>query len=272
MRLLRSLPKNSLALMLVIAVLPSCVDPNLLQTPVIISEPRQKKNYYYIPTSVNAPMLVEKNSLSSSIQGSFGSHPAALELQAAYVPISHLGLVTSFSSGGKIAGDLEYHRIAAGAGYIGSFNKYWHAEIYGGYTAGKINNRHSTGSSSIRNNGFFLQPTFFYYNEKKNIQLGLAGRLTGNHFNIVSASFLSDLEPYTKNQFDLMANKPFQLFFEPAIIFRFGWNNFLFHTSFSYASNLTTPDLNYPSANFSLGAYLKFNTAMKTAKPGKISL
>jgi hypothetical protein len=109
-----------------------------------------------------------------------------------------------------------------------------------------------------------VQPAFFYYDRKKNVQVAFITKLAGSQFNIINSGFSGSDEPYTSNQFGLLRQHPFQVFLEPGIVFRFGWKNFLFHTGFSYAHNITNDGLHYPGENFTIGVVTKLNTAKKT--------
>ena len=92
------------------------------------------------------------------------------------------------------------------------------------------------------------------------MQLGFVSKLTGTHFTVLSSAFSEAMEPLNSYQILLMKNNVVHLFWEPGIVFRFGWENFLFHTGFSYSFNLTNPDMHYTRDNFSLGLHVKLNT------------
>ena len=258
-----TIPKLTALAVCVISVFSSCIDPSLLQRPVTVPESRQKQNYYYTPTSHNTPLLTEKNDLSGSVQYALGSRHTGVEIQAAYLPSKHFGMTASYSSGGHDGEIFKYHRISAGAGFVRKFNEYWNFETYAGYTYASINNLHSTGNSRIKIPGFYVQPAFFYYDRQKNLQVAFITKLAGSQFNVSYSSFLGSDEPYSTNQFGLLYQHPFHIFLEPGIVFRFGWKNFLFHTGFSYAANITGDGLHYPGENFTIGVFTKLNTAKK---------
>lgn len=251
------------AIICMMAIFSSCYIPTSTQVPVTVPESRQKQNYYYTPTSHNAPLLTEKNDLSASVQYALGSRHKGAEIQAAYLPAEHFGITGSYSSGGNDGEIFKYHRITAGVGYVRRFNEYWNFETYAGYTYGKIDNVHSTGYSTIKTQGVFAQPAFFYYNRQKNLQVAFVTKLSGNQFDIPNTSFSFAAEPYTSNQITILRQRSFQVFLEPGIIFRFGWKNFLFHTGFSYARNITSAGLQYPEENLTIGVFTKLNTGKR---------
>jgi hypothetical protein len=54
-------------------------------------------------------------------------------------------------------------------------------------------------------------------------------------------------------------DQPFHVMWQPGLIFHFGWKHFLFHTGYSWSTDLTNPDLYQPKGIFSLGALLQLN-------------
>lgn len=229
--------------------------------PYIVAESRQKENFYYVPSSHHAPLLKNKNDLSVALQHSASNKHSGGELQAAYVASKHLGILSNLSWGGnKRYEDMNYWKWEMGAGYILPVTKYWHFESYGGVGTGKIDNHHHTGKSIIKNNYLFLQPAIAVSNLQGSVQFGFVSKFIGNRFSIGEASLNKDREPFTSSQLQLIEDNPFQLFWEPGFIFRFGWKNFLFHTGYSISADLTKSDLHRAKDNFSIGMYLKFNT------------
>ena len=238
----------------------SCIGP-AISDPYIVAQSRQEENYYYAPSSHNAPLLKEKNDISVSVQRSASSMHSGIELQSAYLPAKHIGIISSFSSGGnKKDHDLNYDKLELGAGYILSVGKRWHFEAYGGFGGGKIDNEHYTGRSVIKSNYFFVQPAIAVSNENQTVQFGFVSKLTGNHFNVAFDGFDKDREPYSASQVQLLKDEPFHIFWEPGIVFRFGWKNCMFHTGYSISADLTRAELHRPKDNFSLGMHLTFNT------------
>jgi hypothetical protein len=254
-------PKLLVAVYCIICMFGSCVVGGGIADPYIVDELRQKENFYYVPSSHNAPLLKEKNDLSGSLQRSSSNKHSGVELQTAYIASKHIGIITSYSSGSnKKDDDLNYHRLEMGAGYIISINKLWHFETYAGYGGGKITNHHYSGQSTVKNNYFFLQPAIAVSNENQTVQFAFVSKLIGNHFNVTDTSFAKDREPFSASQVQILEDNPFHIFWEPGIVFRFGWKHFLFHTGYSISADLTRSDLHRAKDNFSIGMYLKFNT------------
>ena len=238
-----------------------CVGPCIVADPYVVSESRQKENFYYVPSSVNAPLLDKKNDLSFSMQRSASPLHSGVEIQTAFLPGKHVGIIGGYSGGGnKKDNTLTYHKLELGAGYILPAGNRWHFEIYGGYGSSKIDNKHYTGASIIKSQYFFLQPAMAVSNEKQTVQFGFVSKLLSNHFNVTLDGFDKDREPYNASQVALLKEKANHIFWEPGIVFRFGWKNFLFHTGYSVSEDLTTTILHRPKGDFSMGMYLKFNT------------
>lgn len=251
----------------------SCYPGGAVYDPYIVDDSRQKENYYYAPSSHNAPFLKEKNDLSASLQATTNDKQSGFGLQAAYLPHKNIGIITSYTRGdskdsklnsnytyGHNNPRLKYNHFEMGAGYISRINTFWHFETYAGFGSGKIDNKHHTGRSKIKNNYFFLQPALAVSNERKTIQFGFVSKFTGNNFNIMDTTFANAREPFSTSQMKLLNDEPFHIFWEPSLVFRFGWNHFLFHTGYSFSADLTNDELHRAKGNFSIGLYLKFNT------------
>ncbi len=239
----------------------SCCQPCGVQNPDVIPETRQKENFYYVPSSVNSPLLNTKHDLSLSLQRSASPMHSGVEIQGAFLPGKHIGMITSYSGGGnKKDDDLSYRKFEMGAGYLLPAGKYWHFEMYAGYGVGKIDNQHATGASIIKSNYFFVQPAMAVSNEQQTVQFGFVSKLISNHFNIGFPAFDIDKEPFSATQIRTLQEQPNHIFWEPGIVFRFGWRHFLFHTGYSSSTHLTNSDLHRSKGNFSMGMYLNFNT------------
>jgi hypothetical protein len=157
---------------------------------------------------------------------------------------------------------MKYNRFETGAGYITKLSKGWHFETYAGIGSGKITNLHQTGSSQIKLTHFFLQPGIAISNSKRTLQLGLVSKFSGVHFNMDTA-YETDREPFSTGQAKSLYDQPFHVMWDPGLIFRFGWRHFLFHTSYSFSSDLTNTNLYRAKNNFSLGASLRLNAGKK---------
>jgi hypothetical protein len=260
--------KNSPLLFLGVATtilsLSSCY-PGPIYDPYDIPESRQKENLYYVPSAPNTQLLSEKNDLDFTLARSAGSKFSGLEAQASYLPGRHVGIIGSYSSVKGDAYYLKYHEVEGGVGYITHLSKEWHFETYAGMRSGKIDNIHATGISKINLTHFFIQPAIVVSNEKKTAQFGFVSKFSGVNFK-VDTTFDNAREPFSTSQVTSLYNKPFHIMWEPALVFRFGWKNFLFHTSYSLSADLTNPEIHKANTNFSIGGSLRFNTSAKKVK------
>lgn len=75
----------------------------------------------------------------------------------------------------------------------------------------------------------------------------------------MDATFTNAREPFSASQIKLLNEKPFHIFWEPGVIFRLGWENFLVHTGYSFTADLSNDPLHRVKNNFSIGIYIKFN-------------
>ncbi len=233
--------------------------------PYIVDESRQKENIYYIPSAPNVPLLTEKNDLNLNILNTSGSKISGIEIQTAYMPGKHIGIIGSYHTGNINGnhGGKKYNRFEIGSGYVTPLSKGWHFETYAGFGNGQIFNTHHTGNSKLTLTHFFLQPSMAISNNKKTVQFGFVSRFEAVNFKVMDTSFNNEREPFTTSQIKSLYAQPFHVMWQPGFVFRFGWKNFLFHSSYSFSSDLTNPDLNREKGNFSLGASFRLNTNRK---------
>jgi hypothetical protein len=238
--------------------------PGPIYDPYVVSESRQKENLYYVPSSPNTQLLSEKNNIGFNLMASGGSKFSAVETQASFLPARHVGLIAEYSSGKNEGGEtyMKYHKFEGGVGYVTPLSKEWHFEAYGGVGTGKINNMHETGSSKISLTNFFIQPAFAVSNKKRTVQFGIVSKFSGVNFKADTA-FDNAREPYNTSQVISLYDQPFHLMWEPGLVFRVGWKNFLFHTSYCFSTDLTNSQLHRATDNFSIGGSLRFNASKK---------
>ena len=247
-----------------IVLLQSCYT-GVIYDPYYIPVSRQQENIYYVPSSPNTQLLSEKNDMGFNVVASGGSKFSGVETQVSYLPATHVGLIAAYSSGKNDDGSTTYmrfHKLEGGVGYITNLSKGWHFETYGGIGTGKIDNFHATGNSNVNLTNFFIQPAFAVSNKKKTVQFGIVSKFSGVNFN-VDTTFDNAREPYSTDQIIGLHDRPFHLMWEPGLVFRVGWKNFLFHTSYSLSADLANPHLNRATDNFSIGGSLRFNASKK---------
>ena len=243
----------------------SCFFVSSVSDPYFVSESRQKENLYYVPSASNTPLHSQKNDLGFSVMGVSGSKYSGADVQASYIPGKHIGIMGSYSFEGSP--DFgKYNRFELGSGFVTQLSKNWHFETYAGFGNGKIKNTHHTGNSKLDLTHFFLQPAIAVSNENKKIQFGFVSRFAAVNFDVLDTLFNTDREPFSTAQLKSLYDQPFHIMWEPGFVFRFGWENFQFHTGYSYSADFTNPDLYKANGNFSLGISLRFNThpAIKT--------
>ena len=245
-------------LAVIIFLFSSCLTKNL-DYDIIITQSPPKKNVFYFAPSHNAPLLTNKNEISTSAKYEGGTNHSALSLQAAYMPTKHIGVIASHSSGDK--GNFRNYEF--GAGYVARLDSLWHFEIYSGYGTGSIKNSHITGTSSVSSSYYFLQPTISVGNVIKAVQFAFVPKLVFNRFSAIDTSFNGAKEMYHQEQMKIMFNKPNQIFFEPGIQVKIGEKNFMMQASYQTSINMSNKDLNYNKGIFSVGACLRLNAKKK---------
>jgi hypothetical protein len=251
---------------LVTLILSSCVPGSAIPEPYIVDEGRQKENIYYVAPAANTPLLTEKGDLSFDVMRGSGSKIRATELQAAYLPWKHTGIMGSYSTGGNDNGEsdfMSYQQFEIGSGYVTKFAKGWHFETYAGFGSEKINNTHHTGYSKINLSHFFLQPAIAIGNRTQTVQFAISSRFAGVNFKVRDTLFNTDREPFNSKQINSLYEQPFHVMWEPTLVFRTGWKNVLFNAQYSFSSDLTNPDLHREKNNFSVGIVLRCNTYTK---------
>ena len=236
--------------------------------PYIVEQSRQEENLYYVPSAPNTQLLSEKNDLDFNLTTTGGTKFSGVEMQASYLPAKHIGIIGSYSSSHNKDGEenyMTYHRVEGGIGYVTKLSKSWHFETYAGLGTGNINNSHATGSSKIDLTHYFVQPGIAVSNPKKTVQLGFVSKFSGVDFKVDTA-FDNAREPYSTSEAKSLYDKSFHIMWEPGLVFRFGWKNFMFHTSYFVSSDLTNSSLHRATDIFSIGGSLRLNTSSKNEK------
>ncbi len=232
--------------------------------PYIVATSRQEKNIYYVPSAPNTPLLSEKNDLNFNVLRTSTKPIHGVEVQAAYLPGKHLGIIFRYSSAkddGPYTDYIKYNSFEIGAGYVNQFSKDFHFETYAGLGKGKISNTHHTGLSNLNLTHYFIQPTIAVQNSNKTCQFAFVSRFAGVNFKIKDRNFDGLREPINDSQIKMLEETPFHVFWEPGFVLRFGWKEFLFHGGYSFSSDLTNSELHRSKAVFSFGASLRLSAA-----------
>lgn len=238
----------------------SCISWNAATSP-FVPEERQKENKLYHPSALYAPMLNEKHDIDASLLQSFQSGAKAIDLQAAYMPLKHLGTTISYTQ--STGGNSNFDRVEIGAGYVGKFTKTSGFEIYGGFGIGNIFNEHQTGASYINQSLFYIQPTYSLNTESNNLQIAFVSRFTRVNYDVEVTTFSYNAEPYSRKQIENLQQHPFHVIWEPGVTLRNGWKNFQFKLTYATATDFTNRDLNIVKSNFSIGASVRFNAGKR---------
>ncbi len=249
-----------------ISGLDSCYPTGPASDPYIIPESRQKENLYYVPSAPNTPLHSKKGDMNFSLMRTAGSKNSGGEVQTAFMPANHVGIIGSYSYAGSSNSNsgntdyIKYNRFELGSGFVTHLAKNLHFETYAGFGNGKISNTHATGTSRINLTHFFVQPAIAISDEKKNIQFGFVSKFAGVNLKVIDTLFNTNREPFSTSQLKSLYDQPFHIVWEPGFIFRFGWKNIQFHTGYSFSADFTNPDLYKANGNFSMGLCLRFNT------------
>jgi len=205
---------------------------------------------YYVPNSVNVPLLTEKKDARASVhyystsRDFFNTLPG-LEIQGSYAPASHLGLMGSFLTTGKTK---EGARISAlygdmGVGYFyATENQHWVAECYGGAGMGTVKNSFSDGTSGVSGfTKYFIQPSLGF--RSKYFEAAFAWRMASVHHTSLEVS--SMLTEFQQRETDWIRSHPIYTVHEPALTFRFGDDPFKAQIQQGYSVSMNRADPRY---------------------------
>jgi len=225
--------------------------------PYFVDIDRQKENSYHAPSTINVPLLSNKNDLSFAAHYAIFTRHNGVDVHTAFIPAKHLGLQAGYRSYG-VKGDAggKVESFELGAGYVKDWDKFLF-EAYAGIGGGKIRNEHYTGMSFIRYSSYYIQPAFAIQN--KTTQFAFVLKLSPTNFEIVDTSFDGAREPFVANQLKILENKTNRVFVEPGFIFRTGWENIMLQTAFSFSGNISGDDFLRDKTNFSIGLAFRFN-------------
>ena len=242
----------------------SCFPGSLIPDPYIVAENRQKENQYYVKAAPNVPLLTEKNDISIGGVISSGNRITGVELQAAYMAGKHIGILGSYShiENGTY---MKFNRYELGSGFVTQLSKEWHFETYTGFGNGKIKNTHYTGSSNLDLAYIFIQPAIAVSNAKKTVQFAFVSRFERVNFKVNDTLFDTAREPMNTNQVKKLYDQRFHIMWQPGILFRFGWQKFIFQSGYSYSADLSNSKIYGSKGNFSLGILFRFNTGEKNS-------
>ncbi len=216
----------------------------------------QKENFYYLLASPHSPLLKGKGDFNASFLYSGNNLQSSGEAQIGFMPSKNIGIMTNLSltgGGHDSRGANSYTRFELGAGYVKQISNAIHLETYVGLGTGTVKNSHYTGNSKIGTTHFFLQPSLAISTPNQNVQFAFVSRFAGVNFNVKDTMINSDREQFSYAQLKSLYNQPFHFMWEPGFIFKFGWENFQVHTSYSFSADFTNPDLHRAKGTFAVG-------------------
>ena len=240
----------------------SCVVGTGIADPYYVDLGRQQENQYYVKSSPNIPLLTEKNDISIAGGVSSGSQFTAGEFHGAYMPGKHIGVIGSYTRGDN-KHYMKLSRFELGSGYVMKLSQNWHFETYAGLGHSKIENEHYTGYSTIKSTHYFIQPAITVSNPNKTVQFAFVSRLEGTNFNVTDAVFNTDRESFSDGNIRDLNAKPFHIMWQPGAVFRFGWQKFMFQGAYSYAADMSGPDIYGSKGSFLVGVLCRFNAGKK---------
>lgn len=217
-------------------------------------------NYYYAPNSHNVPLFKAKNEVRAEVKGITGDEFSGVEVQGAYSPAEHLGVIANFiyggggsSSGGGRGGNGFIGE--AGVGYFTELAPMFVAEVYGGAGMGSVINRYDSETESRFNiMRAFVQPNIGFTHNIVDIAFSL--RFCYLRYNNLRLSYPSNQYiPY----YELLniTSNPDNILMEPALTIRLGWKYVKVQTQLTHSTNLTNRDI--PMRNFTASLGLCFS-------------
>jgi hypothetical protein len=224
---------------------------------------RQKENFYYLPSTPNTPLSVNRGDLSLHGHLAASAKNSGSEVQATYVAGDHIGLIAGYSALKNKGGEttyLDFKKFEVGFGYMRPLSTGWHFETYGGIGTGKLVNFHYSGISNMIQTSYFLQPGLAYNSRNNRFTAGMVSKFSAVKFRIKDMFFDPQTDPYSFDQLKNLQDNSLHLFWEPALLLRAGWKNFRFETSYTFSTDFNGAAINRAKENFSIGAALTVNT------------
>ena len=225
--------------------------------------------FYYNSNAVNAPLLTEAGQMHVTGSLDYGGDEPAIDIQGAWSPVNHLGIIANLSSLKQSQGDqgilgqqpaVVARMAEAGAGYYyayGSKKISLVLDIYGGPGIGYF-------KSDINSNfaRFFVQPgigmrTHF-------AELVFNWRMSGIHYFNLNTNGNNDT--YLEQQNLLTTNgrridHGSYVFSEPSITLRAGYKVLKFQVQYVWVNSLSNVPWNYNTGIFSFGLAFKLEEA-----------
>lgn len=220
--------------------------------------------YYYQANAVNAPMLSKQHDVNVTASMDRWSESPAFNLQAAYSPINHVGLIGGWSNfryhsstpqpeEGNVDAHASLLEIGVG-GYYPVFNNVRGLELtadtYVGYGGGSLSSDVNMNFSRVYiQPGFNLSTPYF--------DAGIHTRFSGIKYRNFDSN--GHDEEYIRQQHLEGITNNRHYFFEPALTFRGGYKFIKLQAQFVASVPLRQLDWNYNENQLTLGLYFSID-------------
>ncbi len=199
--------------------------------------------YVYFPNRVNAPLLSQKK----EFQGNLTVGTSGADIQFAYSPVKHLGIIASvsYANDDTTKENYDIHKYYdLGVGYYKKLGRKFIFETYAGFGGGNVISQgeflNTTFYSNMNLTKFYLQPAIGYSTNYLNF--GITTRLSSVTFHPVYGN-------------EDLTNKAY-FFFEPALFTSLGYKHIFF--TLQLGLSLTNmPSKSYMPVIFNAGIGIK---------------
>lgn len=242
--------------------------------------------YYYKPNAVNAPMFTDGGQfhiagagMTSHFQeNSGGGNSYFFDMQAAYSPIKHLGIIGNYSTyayrpdnvdfaAGHV--DADAHLAEAGVGtYIvgGKGRAKMVADIYAGGGAGSI-----MSDVDMKVRRVFIQPGIAMRHPA--VDVGFNLRISNVKYTDLDDNGRGQSYLLGQNLFDPQRNKRIDdgsyFFLEPAFTVRAGYKFIKAQLQWVLATELSNVRWNYNAGRFTVGLHFSLEDALQMARESR---
>lgn len=234
---------------------------------------------YYVPTTINAPMLTEKNEFMGQLGVGFTESSDFVHFQGAYGITNEVGvMVNGLTTGGNtrygvVVPSQDYgfgHQFELGLGYHKPLGDLFGTEIYAGYGTGYQKHGYyqdgqPDATSVIRNRAYFIQPSIGLRTDIVDFIFTLRFNTVDFHSVDTSSVALPENESMALRS---MMNNPVQYYFQPGLTLRLGYRYLKFQTQLSLMG-LSNDQRDFPvnNLNFNIGLTFHFAPRFKAQAP-----
>ncbi len=243
----------------------------LLAIPAIIAMSSCSR-YYYQPNAVNTPLFTDGNQLHLSGAGSISSmedngnrsRSSYFDINAAYSPIKHLGVIGNYTtwafrpenidfSKAEVDADAHFFDLGVG-GYVvsGQGKSKFVSEVYAGGGSGSIKSDVNMDARRI-----FIQPGIGFRHPV--VEVGLAMRLSNMKFSNLNDNGRG--VSYLEQQRLIDAKRNLRItdgsywFWEPAVTCRIGYKFMKAQFQWSFANAISYVPWHYNGSHFTIGLH-----------------